>query len=153
MCFSIHRKYGRKQIATADITVYKVLSIRYDGTLRSLYFGTRYVKKRLYDLGISLKRSRYDKNDIHAGFHSYSTINMTTNNSPLLNNNYKHNSNYDSNVPVICRIPKGSEYYYNPSDEEYVSNKIIIDRYLFKKDVIIENGIQVLKKRELPKSK
>ena len=28
---------------------------------------------------------------------------------------------------VECTIPKGSEYYYNPDDHEYVSNQIIIN--------------------------
>jgi len=109
MCFIISDEHPEVKIAKRDITCYKeVIKHRLSQYVKSdvMYF--------VYKLGKIYKRKMIVDNDnIDTGFHSYS-------------NKCAINRFRDDIIFVKCIIPKGSEYYYNPSWCEYVSNRIII---------------------------
>ncbi len=118
MCFHLKNDNDKKRIAKKNITCYKVLGVSDRGNLISEHRSFRYKPGILY-------KSRIGKPHYSSGFcyyfidrgrHSYS--------------NYieaKKNCGYYQ-IIYMCIIPKGSEYYYNPDDCEYVSNQIIVKK-------------------------
>ena len=118
MCFYVHEDHKEKKIAEEDIVCYKIVEVPdKDGIMKSLHMEYLWEMDRLTSANIRLSRYKSDSNNtiyeiIHEGLHSYSEQVKID-----LNNNY---------IEVECIIPKGSEYYYSPSDKEYVSNQLII---------------------------
>ena len=123
MCFYIHPAHKEVKIADKDIVCYKSL-IKEGNKILSPYIRFKY-----FDV-ISFKRkttvtsshfilekiSFYDKNSsmISQGIHSHVVI--------------KHFGKQFGKL-YLAIIPKGTEYYYNPQCEEYVSLKLIVYRY------------------------
>lgn len=122
MCFEIHPDHAEVKIATEDITCYKVLR-KINRRLLSPHQGERYFKKWSIKLFTIKKVSEFGRKIptcnkyIYEGLHSYSEYSQATMNS---------NTNYRSVHKAI--IPKGTEYYYNPYDNEYVSLKLKVFR-------------------------
>ena len=122
MCFNISNKYPDVKIAKRDIPCYKVLSfvnIRIISPIKGhTYFTTYDPDGSVYDIE---DKFSFDYNystavSIESGIHSFS--------------NYKKAKRYmhDCTCDVIYKaiIPKGTEYYYNPEDHEYVSLKLTV---------------------------
>ena len=113
MCFVISSKYPEEKIAGKDIVCYKRLE-RSTGGFLSPYQGKFYNLNKLY-------RSKLECSSCHTidvGLHSYSC---------------KKRAKY-CRVPgeVVTKgiIPKGSRYYYNSYNHEYVSNQIIVQEVI-----------------------
>jgi hypothetical protein len=115
MCFFIHQDHREVKIATEDIVCYKtLLESLSDGTIRSPYLNKLYFKKADTHPKI-LKEDFFGilwNHEIHTGLHSYSTANAAFNYTRY---------GYTIHKAVI---PKGTEYYYNSRDNEYVSLKL-----------------------------
>ena len=114
MCFHVHPDHPTAKIAEKDITCYKVVETvrgnnQYKVKYISLYQGFIYERGKTYFSEIS----RY-YNKIEEGVHSYTNLKTAS--------EYKR---YGV-VLIECTIPKGSTYYYDPENEEYVSNQIKI---------------------------
>ena len=113
MCFTIDPKHPKKKIAKRDITCYKVL----EENLISPYLDYQYTLNKLVKDKIVLELSSW-RDSINEGLHSYSS---------------KMNAKIWSSwgrITYLAIIPKGSEYYYDSIDKEYVSNQIIIKERL-----------------------
>ena len=120
MCWT-NKKINR-QIATKDITVYKVVLFKNNECI-SLYKEFNYNFHKIYTELIHINQY-YDLYCINEGFHSYMSLKsaqfiltfiMTTRNE------------FNARI-VKCTIPKEAIYYVN-DDKEVVSNQIIIDSY------------------------
>jgi len=113
MCFIVSIKI--EYTADKDIVCYKI--VRLEGKkIFSAYRGSLYYlnKKRRT---IKLSNDFYV---IHKGYHSYINLHH-------LNLHHRVNDPY---TMVECIIPKGSKYYINESEGEYVSSSIIITEIL-----------------------
>lgn len=125
MCFDIHNSHPTEKKATEDIVCYKRLEVYLGdvppdkitkGNIYKVEYFTPYCGQRIYLEQKPLKKSKLDvrffNTTIERGLHSYSdsrkALSRCTN----------------GEVVVKCIIPKGSRYYYNPVDKEYVSNKL-----------------------------
>lgn len=117
MCFYIDSKHPNKRKAKKDINCYKILCKSWHSSIQ----GFQYVPGKTYSDDDALKCTRWYINEIHRGYHSYSSKKaaLRVYNSIFIKN---------SRIIVKCIIPEGSDYYYNSQYHEYVSNKIkIID--------------------------
>lgn len=103
-----------EQIATKDITVYKIVTFDTE-SCNSLYRNFKYQYNKLYTTSFTIQASDYTFY-INEGFHSYKTKTKAC-----------EINKYFREFIVKCIIPKGSHYYIN-SDDEVVSDKIIIIR-------------------------
>ena len=120
-------------IATKDIICYKIVRKLndklndYKGAFMSEYQYFVYEPKVIYKLGGMLKvhSASPTLSLITKGFHSYSRL-SSVNNSINLKEEW---GKYDLSI-VECIIPKGSTYYYNNSEHEYVSDSIKIIKSL-----------------------
>ena len=101
-----------EQVATKDITAYKVV-IPYTRSCTSLYYRFNYKYNKLYITSFAIHAFDFGFY-ITEGFHSYKTISKACKLSGL---DWMH--------IVRCVIPKSSHYFIN-SDDEIVSDKIII---------------------------
>ena len=108
MCFYIHYDHKEEKTATRDIECWKILS----KDLKSLYRDFQYEVEKLYQQKNPLHVDIWDQ--IDKGFHSYA--NKATAKKRMI---------FTRKITRFV-IPKGSKYYYNPVDEEYVSDKIIL---------------------------
>lgn len=111
MCFWIHNDHAEAKIAEEDIVCYKVIT-NFD---RSLHYFYYYKPNTTYEYVELQKLISYwpdDMPSIEKGYHSYSTYKFALRGL----------------VPwmkvVKFIIPKGTEYYYNPDHNEYVSSVI-----------------------------
>ena len=110
MCFEIHAGYKEPFVAKKDVVCYKVMKTGDNGTYVSFHRYFAYEKNKTYNLEEPMK---IYFNEIEYGFHSFTSYNKACSRS--------------NNDPVIkCVIPKGSTYYYNPCDKEYVADSILI---------------------------
>jgi len=128
MCFILHHKFMNPLYTEKDIICYKSseISERFRKTFKSEWKVFKYELGKLYKTKQPLRKecppSLYygiAKHIIEKGFHSFIEI-------------IRFRS--DGVRFVECVIPKGSVYYKNPDRNEYVSNQIIIKRYLSKKE-------------------
>lgn len=134
MCFNVYK--GKELIANKDIECFKFL--RKDVGQRRLhapYIDEFYYDfKKIYFLNKPLVIIRRKNNKlIFEGFHSY--INKDDSKIKALlkkkSTGYRARA-YPIDIPVLCIIPKGSKYYRNTDDGEYVSDSIIIKEILYK---------------------
>lgn len=133
MCFYI--KDNKKYIAEEDIVCYKGIFYQTDNSVESFWTGFTYVFGRVYNMrdGITCIWNSKSKLDTVV---SYMTIIYSLFNKILVSKDsiyagyhaYKVKPDYDFYSVVECIIPKGSTYYMN--DDEYVSNKIKIIKYI-----------------------
>lgn len=120
MCFFIHNVHKKVKIAEKPIRCWK----RFDKwkeknkwTYCSPYKGTEYQKNTLYYAKLDrVKRVEVITARISKGIHSYSTRTEAR--------KYKE---WDE-VIIECTIPVGAKYYYNPEDEQYVSDHLYIGK-------------------------
>ncbi len=120
MCFIVSGGFTDCFIAETDIKVYKIgKRILFSPWFVSEYFNYVYFysKKQLKN---NLPIHAYSGTVINKGYHSYS----------LLNKKHVFNSR-DFGLFII---PKGTKYYYNPIDKEYVSETILFKGKLRKKE-------------------
>ena len=122
MCFLIHPKHQKVKIAEKDITCYKILrkieSSPFDNNYlyispcqHELYFKVdgKEVIKEVEEFG---KPALFP--EINEGLHSYSSKKKA-----------KDDCNFNKDYKIFRSIiPKGTPYYYNPTEEEYVSLKL-----------------------------
>jgi hypothetical protein len=118
MCFYINSEHQKVKIATEDIICYKLLdndiidnSIIISPYQYSIYFNsgnTHPVIKRVDAFSFS----KYNSKEIERGLHSYSSLDMA-----------KKYSQFGYSIHKAI-IPKGTQYYYNPAHNEYVSLKL-----------------------------
>ena len=113
MCFIIHPKYREMKTAKRNIPCYKEGARSYDQKT----FLPRFHYYR-YNLGqlnkIEGEWPLLIFSEIHKGFHSYSNKNRLSR----------------LHVGVKCIIPKGAHYFYNPENQEYVSDQIIVQEFM-----------------------
>jgi hypothetical protein len=114
MCFYISKHYPKALTAEHEIECYKLLFHDYE----SLYHYFPYKLNKLYKTTIREEDTDIFGSIIKRGFHSYS--------HRFIANEKREKSDLANLLLVTCIIPKGAKYYYNPLDEEYVSNQIII---------------------------
>ena len=122
MCFTVHPYHPKAKVAKRDIVCYKAGYKYRGGRVFMPYFQMDYS----YQLGktqpkVKLMPVRLSNEDlaIQAGYHSYS--------------NKKELRGWKSDpivVSVKCIIPKGTEYYYNPEDREYVSETLVVKEFI-----------------------
>lgn len=115
MCLYI--KYGdvTPRIAEEDITIYKILQVRFHNRkiqLVSPYYEMEYKIGRTYKT--KMKSNPYDSNEINEGFHSFIRYSKAL--RETLNVAYP-------NIIVNGIIPKGSQYFLG-INEDIVSNRI-----------------------------
>lgn len=127
MCFIVG-KDQIIQVATEEIDCFKLFKdpVCYSGIpsgiLRSPYQNYDYKKGKRYDLGKELEIM--DVNQINEGFHSYINLMAAEVEKAIA---MAAGMVVEQVVVVVkCTIPKGSKYYVNPIDKEYVSDSIII---------------------------
>lgn len=109
MCFIIHEKHKEPKIATKDIVCYKSGSKIAKGNFESFWQDHVYRQgspKRTVKLVVS------HRNEIQRGYHSFVKKPVTK-----------------LSIAKFI-IPKGAKYYYNPTENEYVSNKIIFKGWI-----------------------
>jgi hypothetical protein len=115
MCFIIDSNHPNVKIANRDIPCYKVLNKFDNGLTFSLY------KHNLYHANITaetevrknIERFGIKNNIIGEGLHSYSTKRMAR-------------RCIRSAYVFVSYIPKGTQYYYNSVNKEYVSLCLVV---------------------------
>lgn len=112
MCFFIHEKYSEAKIAEKNITCYKIMRKNYKSFIRGFNYKPL-LDKKTPTVNIKVK-NKY----ILKGYHSYSNKKFTL--SVIAHTKFL-------NI-IICTIPKGTKYYYDPKNKEYVSETIIIHK-------------------------
>ena len=117
MCFYIHSEHQKVKIATEDIICYKLLDNDIiNNNLTSPYQNALYFTKANTHPVIKKVKAfsfcKYNSNDIERGLHSYSSLDMA-----------KKYSQFGYSIHKAI-IPKGTQYYYNPAHNEYVSLKL-----------------------------
>ena len=135
MCFVIHKDHPKAKVAEKDIKVYKVLENN-RGRLISTYQYFKYNPKQLYHSKIVIEPWR-EKLLIDEGLHSFSSL-----------------KGVDDHISCcaweacVCEfiIPKGSEYYYNPDKQEYVSDQTYWTGRVYRTDRWIEFKGKITKK-------
>lgn len=136
MCFYVknNKKAVTRWVALKDITCYKVIIKNNDpNMITSLHKKFNYKLKHIYKTKLKNINTKLDPNQperylttIHRGFHSYSNKHKA-----ILE--YKWEKGWGWSIEIVkCTIPKGSEFYYNSHDKEYVSNQIIIKQIIKK---------------------
>lgn len=144
MCFYIHKQHQEVKIAEKDITCYKVLAKYGKHKYESLHKRHMYlmgeietVENFTFDTGNynnlknSPERIPYSSESSYAkaitvGLHSFSDIGRAT--FELVEGMRDPSNRRRKNSKLrlcVFKIPKGALYYYNPVDDEYVSNEII----------------------------
>ena len=133
MCFYIDPKNKRKKTAKEDIVCYKNFktNIR-KNNIESIYFEYFWEieKQETTEIGNIVIEHNPIKEEavIHKGFHSFSSKAFTEAHNKLAGLFYTVTDNTSYVITYECVIPKGSKYYYNSRDEEYVSNCMIIKK-------------------------
>lgn len=122
MCFLIltdSKAYGEELTASKDIVCYKMLEKSIGGEVymspyqNELYFKINTKAKSITKTS-SLIASPWTS-QINIGLHTYS------------NKKYARKKLCTDRAFFKAIIPKGSKYYYNPEDSEYVSDKLIVE--------------------------
>ena len=124
MCFYIHKDHSESKVATEDIVCYKAFVVEdypvvKDKTkLYSIVQLYPYDQNRRYAMPDPIKpdihKIEIEDNTISKGFHSYAT---------------RREHYWNRAIYIECYIPKGANYYYNPMDEEYVSDELFVTGY------------------------
>ena len=116
MCFNVDKKHPHARTAKRAIVCFKVVN----RDLCSYYqgFGHEYgflAKSRL-------KKEKRGTNGtcIYMGFHSYTCFEAAM-------KEYRCKLSYDP-IVVRCLLPRGTRYYYDSCDHEFVSNRIVVER-------------------------
>jgi hypothetical protein len=120
MCFALDENHHNVLIANKDIVCYKFLDVDGDRIV-SPYRKFIYNFNETYSTYHSLK---VINDNVHEGYHSYTKLKIVVRQA------------CNRNIIVRCIIPKGSEYYINDYDEEYVSNNIIIKEIVNPDEII-----------------
>ena len=117
MCFYIHFEHAEPKIAEKDIYCYKYLRKSSSKKknkrkyLFSPYRRFKWEKGEIYDT--KLETWEYT---IKQGFHTCTT-------RKSCRKRFAYGKTY------TCVIPWGSTYYYNPDEEEYVSDRLVVLKY------------------------
>ena len=124
MCFFVHPKHPDVKIAGKDIVCYKE-GLKRKSTadqFRSFfkdytyYLGQTYVISEKWPKILSSRVFGSNYDTVEKGFHSYS--------------NKKRLSKARVMVRVRCIIPKEAKYLYDPDNQEYVSDQIIVQEFM-----------------------
>lgn len=133
MCWKSYKYSDKKcRIAETDIRTFKILRLK-KHTLSAYYQNYDYIIGKIN----SVNSLELIGNEIFEGFHSYNLNNDCLSVVGGIVVQAKEGgfidyySRIDHIVKVECIIPKGSEYYEN-SFGEIVSNKLIVDKIIFK---------------------
>lgn len=118
MCFIIHKKHSTVKIAAEDITCYKIFKFSplYKGKYLTPFQLQLVAAKSL--MISDIEKGALDSSDeLTYGIHSLTSLDAAV----LFKENYFSKT---ETVFVECTIPKGSEYYYNPDTNQYISNQL-----------------------------
>lgn len=115
MCLQVKRNAERK-VAKKDITCYKVLLTKPDGSLRTPY---RDVYAEIGETYTSRLQTPTIDNEISVGLHSFVTLKAAK----------RELIDWEENTVTVvkCIIPKDAEYYrggFNSEDDAYASNEL-----------------------------
>lgn len=133
MIFFIHPKHTEAKIAQEDIICYKNLTLNYYKDLVSPLSENLYFKKNSMKSSVTKTTGKLYVDDLYVenyyvirnGLYSYSTIEQAIEISKL--------SRFTHKIPdqdvFHAIIPKGTKYYYNPDENEYVSTKLIVNQF------------------------
>lgn len=115
MCFHLHRDHLKPYIAKAIIKTYKVLYRKNENGYKAYHRKFYYTPGKLYTRDKKLRpvKGVWGDKIINGGFHSYSSRSRAI-----------HHRQGSRVIIKQFIIPKGATYYYNPSDKEYVSDKL-----------------------------
>lgn len=124
MCFIIHPKHQKVKIAKKDITCYKVvLPIlkayyynKFKYTLNQLTPKVRLIKHKYINLILFSKDYRIRTQEINKGYHSFTSLHTAK---------LRMYTFFPVSIILKCTISKGTRYYYNPTEKEYVSATIL----------------------------
>lgn len=129
MCFRISQKYPCEMIADRRIRCYKVLSVDSQGRLTApifsfcVYFNRfsmRRKKEMRSKLDVEVSQNLYGPpRTIETGLHSFSTYSQAYGMNRTLT---------DKGRIYKAYIPKGATYWYNPTHNEYVSDRLVVTR-------------------------
>ena len=127
MCFTIsdNKQWNKPRIAKKDIIVWKVFGSISEDYCISQFLDFSYTYNIQYNTVFTYSNRKIELKDtknIEQGFHSYS--------KKAVKMFYKNGKRRT----IKCIIPKGTRYYYNPEELEYVSNSIIVTNERFYKD-------------------
>ena len=111
MCFFIHPRHKKVKTAKKRITVWKTGKAIVDG-FQTLSFNYKYERGKTNKPVLLFV---YD-NIIDEGYHSYSTYSAAEDSCWTIEDVFE------------LYIPVGARYYYNPEDNQYVSNKIVFPK-------------------------
>ncbi len=126
MCFIIHKDHSEPKKAEKDITCYKRLHRNYVAPYQNFqYRKDLEYKSTIISYGASINEG------LHSYSNSYKALYITT---PFEFAPYTYCLKLllkifkkiytGGDIVVICKIPKGSTYYYNPIENEYVSDRL-----------------------------
>lgn len=146
MCFTIHDNHKEITKSNEDITCYKVMveyvtqPIIYKSIYQSFEYEQGYIyhtkignpqySNKLYSVAYLYDQETHKRkiDSINEGFHSYSTFEEAYNNLDICPFNFENGPMIKSKSIVQCIIPKGSKFYYNPDEKQYVSERIKIEQ-------------------------
>lgn len=120
MCFNIHPKHTTELIAQEDIKVKKYYHLG-ESHYESPWQNHKVEAGKLYTEPAygEIKTDMFGYDIINKGFHSYDLE---------VNDRDSYYRSYHNSHPIECTIPKGTRYYYNPDDMEYVSEALLIGK-------------------------
>lgn len=115
MCFNIHSKHPEEKTAKKNLVCYKILEGKGKKSFISPFQQKRYdlTPKKIFKANASKLNKHGSIYTIERGLHSYSNLKYATKKAKC--------DEHDYNRLIQFVIPKGSKYYYNPLDQEYVS--------------------------------
>lgn len=124
MCFNIHPEHPTELIAEEDIKVKKYYQLK-GSHYESPWQGHEVKVGELYTEPVygEITRDICGHSTINKGFHSYQSD---------CNSKDSFYKSYHYSFPIECTIPKGTRYYYNPGEMEYVSQAILIGKPISK---------------------
>jgi hypothetical protein len=137
MCFHVTSPLS---IAEQDIPCYKVMKLRYNKKKEELYLVS-FFQDYHYTSNEPPSVDLYEHDQmVYAGYYSfinkkdddtycyYSNLNRTILTNFIIDGFLELNSKHTYHpILVECYIPKGSHYYMNARNNEYVSSRIVID--------------------------
>ncbi len=107
MCFYIHTAQPNPKVATRSIRVWK----RFGPNLKSPYRLFQYEHGKEYKAELV---KTFCSNQVHNGLHAYTSLDTVN----------RHKLRME--IVLECTVPKGATYYWNPSMQQIVSDRLVI---------------------------
>lgn len=114
MCFIIEKGHATAIVAEKPVHCYKIVIPEGRGTYTSQWRDFPYQNGKLYKGNGLLSRYRIGCELYGEGIHSYTNLEIAKDNVT------------SGGIIIHCEIPKGTRYYENPFDQEFISDNIKI---------------------------